>query len=414
MGSEAQTKPRIIVVGAGVIGASIAWHLTRHPTGAEVTIVAEDVGGTATPCSFSWLNASWQNPKFYYDFRRRSMAGWRRLAEEVPALSKVLQWSGSLSVSGLPVLPTCLPVRSLRVCESRRLILRDEQWDMPPDKLAEFQKEHSSWGYDIHRIEGTEIHALEPMLSKEILPEWGLQVGEEGAVEAVDAAKAMVADAQERGARVVKASVTNLLRQGGDGNVESLLTSTGETLQADQIVLAAGVGSMALCASLGVTVPLKSPAPAGLLVHSKPVEKRILNHVVYNEEGHIRQKVDGRILAGSDFAGGEPGPDPAETARKQFEIVKASFEPGTRELLHLDFFTLGSRPQPVDGLPILGATGVPGLSLAVMHSGVTNAALVGELIAEMVLTGREDPALEAFALKRFSETQKGPSARTFR
>lgn len=99
MGSEFQPKPHIIVVGAGVVGASIAWHLASHPSKPDVTIVAEEVGGTATPCSFAWLNASWGHTRFYYDFRRRSVAGWRRLEKDVPGLADLIQWSGSLSVS---------------------------------------------------------------------------------------------------------------------------------------------------------------------------------------------------------------------------------------------------------------------------------------------------------------------------
>ena len=65
-------KQRVIVAGAGIIGASIAWHLTRD--GADVTVIAEDTGGVATPNSFAWINASWGNPEFYFRFRRRSMA----------------------------------------------------------------------------------------------------------------------------------------------------------------------------------------------------------------------------------------------------------------------------------------------------------------------------------------------------
>lgn len=103
MGSEFQEppkRPHIIVVGAGVVGASIAWHLATHPTRpADVTIVAEDVGGTATPCSFAWLNASWHNPRFYYDFRRRSIARWRDLEAEVSGLGELVNWCGSISVS---------------------------------------------------------------------------------------------------------------------------------------------------------------------------------------------------------------------------------------------------------------------------------------------------------------------------
>ena len=48
---------KIIVVGAGIVGASIGWHLTR--AGASVTIVdAGQAGGVATPASFAWINAS--------------------------------------------------------------------------------------------------------------------------------------------------------------------------------------------------------------------------------------------------------------------------------------------------------------------------------------------------------------------
>src|SRR5262245_8605566 len=72
-------EKKIVVVGAGIVGASIAWHLTK--AGAPVTIVdAGDAGGVATPGSFAWINASWGNPEPYFRLRIRSMAEWRRLA----------------------------------------------------------------------------------------------------------------------------------------------------------------------------------------------------------------------------------------------------------------------------------------------------------------------------------------------
>ncbi|KAJ4391758.1 hypothetical protein N0V93_005378 [Gnomoniopsis smithogilvyi] len=375
MGSEFQHQPRVLVIGAGVIGASIAWHLTKHADGANVTIVAEEMGGIATPCSFAWLNASRNNPRFYYDFRRRSMAGWKRMASEVPELGQLVQWCGSLG------------------------------WDLPPEKLAEYQRNHAAWGYDIRRIERAEILQVEPGLTPEndFVPEWALRVGEEGMVEPAQAARLLAADAQRRGARLVTGNVTRLLQE-GDGRVTGLVLATGEELRADHVVLAAGVGSVSLCASVGVTLPLKTPAPAGLLVRSKPVQTRILNHVVYTTRGHMRQTADGYILAGSDFIGGDPGPNPEATARQQLEQVKSNLKPAYGEQLEFDCFTIGYRPQPVDGLPVLGASGLKGLDIAVMHSGVTNAALVGELLAEKVLTGKEDASLKDFSLQRFTNT----------
>ena len=43
---------RIIVIGSGIIGASIAWHLAKR--GAEVTVIeAGDAGGLATRNSWA-------------------------------------------------------------------------------------------------------------------------------------------------------------------------------------------------------------------------------------------------------------------------------------------------------------------------------------------------------------------------
>ncbi|PSR78719.1 FAD dependent oxidoreductase, partial [Coniella lustricola] len=373
----------ILVVGGGIVGASIAWHLTRHSTSPKVTIVAENVGGTATPCSFAWLNASWHNPKHYFDFRHRSMAAWRQMAETLPELAKEVRWDGSLC------------------------------WDKSPQELDQYIQQHTAWGYDIHRAKCAEMAVLEPALDPSIFPDWAVRVGEEGAVEADAGARALVADAQKHGARLVTASVEALLQTGANADtdtgaalasasVNGIITSTGETVYADHVILAAGIGSIALGATAGVTVPLKDPAPPGLLVHTKPIPRRILHHIVYNTQGHMRQTaVEGRILAGADFVGGDPGADPSATARAHLETVKASFQPAERELLEFDYYTIGYRPQPLDGMPVIGDTGVEGLSLAVMHSGVTNAALVGELLASKVLTGKEDEALKAFALSRF-------------
>lgn len=287
------------------------------------------------------------------------------------------------------------------------------KWGMSPDKLEQFQKEHSAWGYDVHRVEKSDIPALEPSLAsdEDFLPDFAVQVRstEEGTVEASQAAQLMVADAQQRfGARLVSAAATKLILRGDDAAaVTGVLatTSAGEDqpLLADHVVVAAGVGSVALCASAGVTLPLH--APPGLLVRSRPVPggRRVLNSVVYTSRGHVRQTADGRVLGGSDFAGGDPGPDPEAEAQRQFELVRKSFQPEIAALLEFERHTVGYRPTPDDGIPILGDTGVGGLSVAVMHSGVTNAALVGELLAQRVLTGKDDPVLEDFSLKRFGK-----------
>src|ERR1700722_20633504 len=85
---------RIVVVGAGIIGASIAYHLVKR--GAKV-VIAEAVrpGAGATEKSFGWINATFsKSPRSYFDLNQLGLAGWRRLETELGSELKV-QWGGS-------------------------------------------------------------------------------------------------------------------------------------------------------------------------------------------------------------------------------------------------------------------------------------------------------------------------------
>lgn len=353
------SQQHVIVIGAGIIGASIAWHLARR--GAAVTVVAEAAGGVATPASFAWINASWGNPEFYFRFRRFSMTEWHRLADELPGLP--LRWCGGV------------------------------YWDLSPDQLEAYAREHASWGYGIRRVDGAAISRLEPQLARG--PGLALAIAEEGAVEPVAATHIMLADARKHAAELlVDAKVTGLIER--NGRVKGVRTAEGE-LHADHVVLAAGAGVVPLARSVGVSIPLETPP--GLIVHSRPCSKR-LNGLVIAPELHMRQTAEGRIIAGSDFGGSDPGEDPQATAAALFAEVKEMLRESSD--LELDFFTIGYRPTPVDGFPIIDKPeGSEGLSVAVLHSGVTLAPAVGRLVAGEILDGIADEWLTPYRLSRF-------------
>ncbi|UCI07661.1 NAD(P)/FAD-dependent oxidoreductase [Mesorhizobium sp. B1-1-8] len=351
----------VIVIGAGIIGASIAWHLSR--AGALVTVIADSgAGGVATPNSFAWINASWGNPETYFRLRVRAMAEWKRLAKDLPGLP--LAWCGGLC------------------------------FDLPADRLEAYAAEHSAWGYGIERVGREQAALIEPNLAE--LPDFAMYVAEEGVAEPVAAAKALLGDAERRGARIVTGTVGALAISGD--RVTGVVVS-GEAIAADEVVVAAGAGVPAIAATAGIKLPIETPP--GLIVHSRPYEK-LLNGLVLGDRLHMRQTAEGRIIAGSDFGGGDPGVDATATARDLFAATKAMLRGA--EGLELDFHTVGYRPTPIDGFPIIGrAEGVDGLYIAVTHSGVTLAPAVGLFATREILDGERDALLAPYGLGRFAQ-----------
>ena len=345
----------VLVVGAGIVGASLAWHLAR--AGCHVTVAGVQ-GGVATPCTFAWINASWGNPEFYFHFRRRSMAGWRRLEAALSDLG--VDWCGGML------------------------------WDLPDDRLSAYAEQHAGWGYGIRMIDRAEAQRLEPGLLSP--PERAVHVAEEGAVEAVDAAHVLLNGAQAAGASFIPDTRISRLVMQGD-RVTGAETGTGALIDADEVVLAAGTGTPDLLATAGLRLAMT--APPGLIAHSTIAGRRMLNGMIFAPDVHVRQTREGRLIVGADFTGADPGEDPAETARGLLRAVRR-YVAGS-EALDLAFHTIGYRPTPAGGLPAIGRMpGIEGLYVTVMHSGVTLAPLVGELAAEEIVTGRRDPDLGPF------------------
>ena len=76
------TNKNIAVVGAGIVGASVAWHLSK--CGMDVSVFDKNEPGTgASGHSFAWINAFSKQPRHYYDLNNRSMDRWPRFAEDL-------------------------------------------------------------------------------------------------------------------------------------------------------------------------------------------------------------------------------------------------------------------------------------------------------------------------------------------
>ena len=195
--------------------------------------------------------------------------------------------------------------------------------------------------------------------------------------------------AQARFSACFGARAERFLRDGA-GAVLGVHTSQGP-LTADATVLAAGLHSRALAATVGVRLPLyplkgySLTAPIGA-AHVPPevsvtdFEMKIL---------YARIGTELRVAAMADLVGDDTGLDTGRLA-SLLRSVRATF-PRAADYAHARPWA-GLRPATPSGAPLLGGSGVPGLWLNVGHGalGFTFSFATADIVAELV-SGRPSP-----------------------
>src|SRR4051794_6847189 len=75
---------RIVVIGAGVLGSSVAWRLAQ--AGQQVTLVGRSGAAQGSPGStFAWVNSNQKEPEDYYQLNLAGMRMHRQLRDELGA-----------------------------------------------------------------------------------------------------------------------------------------------------------------------------------------------------------------------------------------------------------------------------------------------------------------------------------------
>lgn len=346
MGNGAAGK-RVVVIGAGIVGASVAYHLASK--GAKVIVIeAGEIASGVTGHSFAWLNTTHSWPDPIAPLRSAAIAEYHRLEAELPDLN--VQWTGALTYgTGLPC--------------AESLLNRGD------------------------------IRRLEPNLKNP--PEQASYRAEDGAVDAVQVTHALLSGAKTHGATVLTHTrVLGFISR--DSTVIGLKTETG-TVDADVVVLAAGTAIPGLAAMLNVTLPVDASPAIFIRYKTQP---SLVNGVISNSAMEVRQRVDGTLLAAEDYLGEAFGNQPAQIALRTAKGIQSELD-GVISI-EPDGVFVGLRPMPVDGVPIVGfLPNINGVFVCAMHPGVTLAAIVGRLASEEISEGRVSAALEACRPDRF-------------
>jgi glycine/D-amino acid oxidase-like deaminating enzyme len=288
-------------------------------------------------------------------------------------------------------------------------------WARTPEELKvlnEAAAQMAATPYPVRSIGSAELIGMTPgLVAGEVAAAFYSRL--DGHLDPVAVTEIFLAAARASGAMTrLQTEVLGIdLARGALGGVQ---TSAG-AVALDRLVIAAGTGTPALLALAGFGALKLKHAP-GILAHSRPTA--LATRLIYDAPGTLsfKQMADGSIV-GTD----SPSPPDLPVHREirdhvmAFPTQELAEKHGNRILtkigavlpvargVALERLTLGFRPVPSDELPVIGR--VPGLNevhVAVMHSGVTLAPIVGRYVTQEVLQGARVPALAPFRPERFA------------
>jgi glycine/D-amino acid oxidase-like deaminating enzyme len=344
---------QVVVVGAGIVGASVAYHLARRGAAVMVVEKARPASG-ATGSSFAWIGDNGSGPAAA--LHHGALREYRRLEAELAGVR--VRWTGSLSWS-----------------------------EGPPEPGAPGSgPEPGSW------ISAAEIAALEPGLRRP--PQQAMYAPGDGAIDPVAVTQALLRAARNYGAQVLHATVTGVRPSGGRA---AGLETSGGFLPAERVVLAAGTGVPALCSPLGAGLPVEA-SPALLVRCSAP--PGLVRTVVATPDMETRQSADGDLLTAMPY----DGPDTAQERQQAGQRAVAQIKEMLRDAqaVTVTSTSVGIRPVPADAVPIVGPLpGTPGVYVAVVWPGVQLAPIAGRLAAGEIIKDVDTAELQPCRPARF-------------
>jgi len=214
----------VVIVGGGVIGCSVAYHLTRLGAGAVVLLERERLTSGS-----SWHAAG-------LIMQLRSTHAMTRLACGNAEFYARLEAETGQAI-GFKRNGTLAVAR----CEERMHELR---------RAAGIAR---GCGVEAHLLGVAEARALYPAIEPAVI-RGALFIPGDGQLDPVGATLALAAGARQGGARIVEQAAVGAIERCADGTFR-LATARGE-LRCERLVLCAGLWTRALAARLGVVVPL--------------------------------------------------------------------------------------------------------------------------------------------------------------
>ncbi len=358
----------VVVIGAGVVGCSVAYYLARE--GVNVTVLEREAIGSGASAhatgSLSLLGAEF-SPGASFEMAR---ASYSEFVQIVPELE---------SATGMDLLYQRRP--------SLRLALDDEEADLIKSLMV-WQQPHVRMRW----IDAQEVHSIEPRLSPSIIG--AVYEDESAQLDSYRFNLALGRGAELKDANILYREVTGLVSSGPA--ISGVKTASGD-IHCSAVVVAAGTWSRAFSPWLDFPVPVKPMKGERLLLDYPGEPLPVL--ISSPKRGHMISRTDGLTSVGSTggrdydqkelFWGEEFDRQPTETAR--LELLRRAIDVlPDLERAKLVQQLAGSRPLSPDSKPIIGPVpGREGVLLATGHTtkGIHLGPITGRIITDYICRG---------------------------
>jgi len=407
-----------VVIGAGIIGSSCAWHLQRK--GLQVTLIDHELPGQS--CSFgnaSCLSTSSVIP-FSYPGMIRKVPGWmtdplgpmcirpRDFPALIPWFWKFWRSSNMQQVVAIAEAQTQLMQMTfadfdeiLNATSSRHL-----KHDRGAIHIYDTEKEYrqDKWqadlrarlGFKEHRLSPSEVKSLVPCLNIDngvaiMMPDWH---------HLTDPAKVTARIAEhsiQNGTNWVRDKVTTVSASESGVNLQ---TESGRQIEADQLVVAAGAWSNQLAHQLDYSVPMIAKHGYHSMISKPGIE---LDYPVMSlSKLFVMTPLDDgvRVAGTAEFAALDAEPD---YRRAKVLLKHAShYLPDLKTEGVSEWF--GQRPMMADSKPVISTSPHHRnvfYAFGHGHYGLTQGPTSGRIIADMVVGKEPTVDMKPFRFERF-------------
>ena len=366
-------SPDVAVIGAGIVGCSIAYYLSR--AGADVTLVERlGVAGGASGNSAGGLNP---------------LEG-----DHIPGpLAELSIWSYRLHLDLWRQLPEDTSVAfSERIVPWIRIALSENDL---PDLQRSFRAFSRVPGFSARMLDSKQVLEIEPRISDAILG--GVYMYGNAAVDSRCLTLALMTAAEERGARFVWAAG----RPEPKVSRASLGVVAGsEKIAAGTVVVAAGPWSGRALELAGVRLPIRPVK--GEILRIDPPGPMYRQDIAY-PGGEAHPKPDGLVWIGATAE--EDGFDTRVTdaARRTLTADAVRAIPSLADST-VALQTACLRPTTSDGLPAIGRVGGRHdlyVATGGGKKGVLLGPAMGRAIADLILDGHTGAPIVGFGPDRF-------------